>query len=82
VRAVCNSPDVHLRWLAYRAHVPKDDQTKLISEACGLLGPKKVAEGLGVSTDVVQSWLDGSADITHSKLQKLSQLLVNYANKK
>ena len=62
--------------------MPANDQKKLVREACELLGPKKVADGLGVGTDVVKAWLDGSADITHSKLRKLSQLLVNFASKK
>ena len=55
------------------------DDVKILERAEKLLGRKKIADGLKVSENVVESWCDGSGTLSHSHLLRLADLLAKYA---
>jgi len=52
----------------------------ILERAEKLLGRDKIAEGLRVSKDVVESWCDGSGTLSNSHLLRLADLLAKYAD--
>ena len=54
----------------------------ILERAEKLLGPDKIAEGLGVSKNLVESWCNGSGTLSNSHLLRLADLLAKYADGK
>jgi len=51
----------------------------ILERAEKLLGRDKIAEGLRVRKEVVESWCDGSGTLSNSHLLRLADLLAKYA---
>jgi hypothetical protein len=52
----------------------------ILARAEKLLGRKKIADGLKVSEEVVESWCSGTGTLSDSHLLKLADLLAKYAD--
>lgn len=51
----------------------------IVEQAEKLMGRKRLAKGLDVSEDEIQSWTEGKTSLSDSQLLKLSDLLSKYA---
>ena len=51
----------------------------ILTRAEKLLGRKKIADGLKVSEEVVESWCRGTGTLSDSHLLRLADLLAKYA---
>ncbi|TMG78702.1 MAG: hypothetical protein E6H77_05875 [Betaproteobacteria bacterium] len=52
----------------------------ILERAEKLLGRDKIAEGLRVSKNIVESWCDGTGTLSNSHLLRLADLLAKYAD--
>jgi plasmid maintenance system antidote protein VapI len=55
--------------------VADDSKTRLLQYALGRLGQKELAARLKVPEKMVEDWLAGSTDMTHSKALALADLV-------
>lgn len=62
-----------------RATTTSSDLLKILDRAEKLLGRDKIAEGLRVRKEVVESWCDGTGTLSNSHLLRLADLLAKYA---
>jgi len=52
---------------------------QIVEQAEKLLGRKRIAKGLKVSEEVVESWCDGTRTLSDTHLLPLADLLAKYA---
>jgi hypothetical protein len=52
---------------------------QIVEQAEKLLGRERIAKGLKVSEEVVESWCNGTGTLSDSHLLRLADLLANYA---
>lgn len=52
----------------------------ILERAEKLLGRDKIAEGLQVKKELVESWCDGTGTLSNSHLLRLADLLAKYAD--
>jgi plasmid maintenance system antidote protein VapI len=60
----------------------KPSRRLIAEQAEKLLGRSRMAEGLQVSEDEIQSWCEGRSALSDSQLLRLSDLLAKYAASK